>query len=85
MKLLRVENGLCRAYYRDGDRLLCYQEAVRGKYDLFLCTKDGEPSHPIVLHQVPESEVPTGSDYTSTHLAEWLKQQGLIDYEGART
>lgn len=85
MKLLRVENGMCRAYYQAAGRLYCYQEGRKGQYVLFVCTKDGEPSYQGAAKVVAESQVPTGSDYTSTHLAKWLEQEGLVYHEGART
>ena len=86
MKLLSVENGLCRAYYRDAGLLLfCYQEGVKkGQYELFVCSKEGEPEYPVAPKPMRRSQVPTGNDYTSTHLARWLEQEGLIEHEGAQ-
>ena len=85
MKLLSVENGMCRAYYQSAGALYCFQETQRGQYALYLCTKhDGEPSYQVTSTPVPQSQVPTGNDYTSIHLAKWLEREGLIEHEGAQ-
>jgi len=64
-----TDNGNCRVYVRDADRrLLCFQLASQGRFELFRCTQDGEPEHEIrdvkaVLDRLPEDGSVTARDF----------------------
>ena len=55
LKYHSTNNGFCRAYYRDANKenktLYCLQsDSNRTKdYMLYVCSKDGEPSHSVPI------------------------------------
>ncbi len=74
-----TENGFCRVYYRgENKRLLCYQESFRGQFELFTCSKDGEPNHGIDPAPVHRDELPPTTTDTGCGLITWLEKEGLI-------
>lgn len=48
-----TDNGNCRAYFKNTDKtdkqLYCLQSGIGDNYDLFVCTKSGEPEYPAPL------------------------------------
>lgn len=84
LTLHSVENGFCRVYYLEGSRkshrLLCYQESVGSSFELYECTRDGEPSHTI-SHQdfINRTPLPEGSTATEKGLRKWLTKQATSD------
>lgn len=78
MRLHSVDHGFCRVYYRRGRQLLCYQLAGWGNYELYTCTADGEPSHPITPVAVPARHLPIEVNSTCADLRKWLEKEGLI-------
>ena len=51
-KFLREDLDNCRIYYRGSFGLFCIQDDTdfgRTVFNFYVCTKDGEPSHPIPM------------------------------------
>ena len=51
-KFLREDPDNCRVYYRGSFGLFCIQDDTafgRTEFNFYVCTKDGEPSHPIPM------------------------------------
>lgn len=47
-----IDNGSCRVYYKHNRKggLFCLQEEnLLGEIQFLMCSKDGEPSHPVFL------------------------------------
>lgn len=76
INLTRIDNDNCRVYYRDAEnRLFCYQQSTRGSYELFVCSRDGEPSHAIdqQAHKIdvfPSTKCATAIGFQSWYLKE---------------
>jgi hypothetical protein len=50
-----TDTGNCRVYYRHLRELFAYQMShYRGRFALYACTKDGEPSHEVDYRQVDQ-------------------------------
>jgi hypothetical protein len=47
MKLSHVEPGYCRVYFKQNRTLYCFQEGTHGQFSLYICSRDGEPSHTV--------------------------------------
>lgn len=79
LRFLSEDNGYCRVYYRDDKgRLLCYQESMKGIFELYLCTSEGEPSYSIDHSQyVEHTQLPEGNSSTEKLLRKWLVKQVL--------
>lgn len=64
MKYLREDNDNCRVYYRGpSGALYCYQEDRPQQFTLYVCSQDGEPSHPVTAKSPfppPPGETSTG-------------------------
>jgi hypothetical protein len=75
LKYLELDNGYCRAYYKGPNRsLYCFQEAARGTYELLVCTRDGEPSHPIGYSSVLlDTLPPDDGSRTAVDFTAWAK------------
>lgn len=72
LALDQTDNGNCRVYYRDeGKRLLCFQEAGRGRFELFRCSRDGEPDHDIKHDAVTINSLPTDDSSTANAFRLW--------------
>ena len=73
-------NGNCRAYYKDGKRLLCFQASGSKDFDLYECEPSGEPSHTIDhTPYIAGSPLPTGETITDKLLRKWLIRQVFKD------
>lgn len=69
-----TDNGNCRVYYRDdAKRILCFQEESRGKFKLYRCTRDGEPSHDIMHTFVEVDALPTDDSSTAREFIAWAQ------------
>jgi hypothetical protein len=65
-------DGFCRVYYRDGrGPLYCWQNDHADRWSFYRCSRDGEPSHMVVLRDQPPC--PQGSP-----TGEWLALQGEV-------
>ena len=69
-----THNGFCRAYYRHGKALYCLQCEARDEYALFVCSRDGEPSHRIDSSGYT-FDVPTGDTRTDEEITKWLDRE----------
>lgn len=71
------DNDNCRVYFRsDNNSLFCYQLERRGEFQLFECTRDGEPLAPIDINSVDISlkstapgKVKIGKEFLEWHEA----------------
>lgn len=86
-----VDNGFCRVYYTNlngGDKpdrtLYAMQQdwtrAMAEKYghqlfNLYVCSRDGEPSHTIPLDRIRSIDVPTGDSSTERELIQFLNDR----------
>lgn len=60
-----TDNGNCRVYYKRGKGLYCAQPDGSGLcYEMLSCTKDGEPSYPVVIDW-NTVEIPVGRQYST--------------------
>lgn len=52
-KFMRTDDGYCRAYYRQRERIYCIQDeggfGGRRRLEFYRCTRDGEPSYPVPM------------------------------------
>ena len=75
-----TDNGNCRVYYRartepnQRKAVYCFQiESYRAKsFQLYRCSKDGEPSHAAFLHGFSHIDMPEGDESTARDLRAWL-------------
>lgn len=74
--------GFSRAYYRSRTNvqaaLVCIQHEYADVYIAYACTKDGEPSHPLVMMSSEnppweEFDLPTGDSAIDIRLRDFLK------------
>lgn len=74
MKLHAIDNGYCRVYYKDENRVLyCLQEERPHLILFYECTKDGEPSHIVERpHILP---MPKGDSVIEVAVRRWYKHQ----------
>ena len=52
------DNGSCRVYFRKGRALYCWQDETawsRVRWEFYVCTSDGEPSHNVKTPDVTPS------------------------------
>lgn len=72
----REDNDNCRVYFRSEARgLYCFQLATRDTFELFECTRDGEPLAPINLDKIDvtlKSTAP-GETRTGEEFLEWYE------------
>lgn len=74
LALVRADNGFARIYYRDAERrLYCYLQQSREVFELFACTKDGEPSYPVAEAGYVIDSLPTGDTSTEVAFRSWHK------------
>lgn len=77
MRFVSEDNGNCRVYYRESNRLFCWQdESSWGRtadWKFYVCSHDGEPSH-----EVPEPVTPPcpGETATGRSLNAFLQTRG---------
>lgn len=72
LKFDQTDNGNCRVYYRDErDRLLCFQLASRGRFELFRCSRDGEPDHDIKHDAATIDRLPADDSSTAEGFRVW--------------
>lgn len=81
MKLLHEDNGNCRVYYRDerNSLLYCYQDDGswgRTEFKLYICSRDGEPSHEVPLDA--SFPLPNGETSVGRKLREFLEMKRAI-------
>lgn len=43
----KTDEGNCRVYYTYGRKRYCFQEEAINQFLFYVCSRDGEPSHPI--------------------------------------
>ena len=74
MKLLAVDEGLRRIYYKNTDKLMCFQEDFEEQFNAYHCSSDGEPSNefivPILLMQTlckPPEETVLAQRFNAWH------------------
>lgn len=73
LKLIRTDNGFARVYYRGPEaRLYCFLQQSRSMFELFRCTKSGEPNYPVEIGKfeidlVPEGECSTAAAFRAWH------------------
>ncbi len=77
LTLHSIDNGNCRVYYQSGKgkdtRLFCYLESIGSHFALYVCSRDGEPSHSICHDSyVNETPLPVGDSATEVALRKWL-------------
>lgn len=88
LKLRNTDNGNCRVYYTSDDkRLYCFQESFRGRFELLVCSRDGEPSHTVCHISVPLDKLPAEECSTSKAFVAWyvgLQQQAIADGEAMK-
>lgn len=72
LKLVNTDNGNCRVYYKsEAKRLFCFQESSRGRFELLVCSRDGEPSHPVAHSSVQLDKLPAEECSTSKAFVTW--------------
>lgn len=70
----REDNDNCRVYFRSEARgLYCFQLAKRDAFELFECTRDGEPLAPINMDkiEVKLKNTAPGETRTGVEFLEW--------------
>ena len=78
LSFLRTDPGFCRIYYRDSENsLYCFQVSWGKNFELFLCTKDGEPSHRVPLLRTLDMLPPAACPLTTSFSA-WVADQEHI-------
>lgn len=78
LKFLRTENGFARVYYQSEEKgLLCFQESMRGQFELFRCTKSGEPEYAIAHAGQSIDRLPNDSSSTAKAFSAWSEKIGL--------
>ena len=66
LRYLNSDNGNCRIYYKTTKgSLVCFQqETTFGKirWGLYVCSRDGEPSHEVIAIKIGVVESPKGDE-----------------------
>lgn len=71
LKFVRIDNDNCRVYYKSGSGLVyCFQEDRPGVFTLYLCSRDGEPSHEMKLPDDVEG-LPADDSSTAVSFRLW--------------
>lgn len=78
LSFLRTDPGFRRIYYRGSENsLYCFQVSWGKNFELFLCTKDGEPSHRVPLLRTMDMLPPAACPLTTSFSA-WVAEQEAV-------
>jgi hypothetical protein len=74
LKYREADNGNCRVYYTAAKRLYCWQldDARNNVFKLYVCSKDGEPSHEVSADAFASTEPPKDEEAIERELAAFL-------------
>lgn len=78
MKLYAVAPGLCRVYYKEGRKLLTFQEDFNGVFNCYTCDHKGEPESLRVLEpQDTLDKIPKGRSQIEKNFRKWQKESAI--------
>lgn len=78
LNLHSVDPGFCRVYYRnEAGNLYCFQLSWDKNFDLFVCTREGEPSHVVSLAARTLDNLPAADCSLTTAFSAWVAGKEL--------
>lgn len=76
LQFVYSDSGNCRIYYtnRRSKKLYCFQESIDDSiFDLFHCSKDGEPCHEVGINEFDSVQLPCNVNKLTEKLYKFLE------------
>lgn len=77
LKYEQTDNGYCRIYYRQQKSIFCFQLASRDNFEMLICSRDGEPSHPVDMTRYVIDRLPPLDEKIAHDFVQFLQSRGL--------
>ena len=72
LKYHSADNGNCRIYYTADRNLYCWQLSTKTEFELYACTRDGEPECHVRKDVEVKTERPKGDETIEEDLIKFL-------------
>lgn len=77
LTFIETDNGNCRVYYRNGRHIRCFQEDEPGKFNYYICSRDGEPEYTGKI-PFPLNRLPADDSATSRSFRDWRNSTATL-------